>query len=85
MELVKHDITHGLFHPFTGPLTDQEGNIRCDDTDILRPEDIITMDWLVDNVIGTIPTIDVLHKDAQPVVELRGLDNTTEKGGTSVL
>ena len=85
VELIKHDISHGLFHPFTGPLTDQDGNIRCDDTDILRPEDIITMDWLVDNVIGSIPTIDVLHKEAQPVVELRGLDNTTEKGGTSVL
>lgn len=85
MELIKHDISNGLFHPFTGPLTDQEGNIRCDNTDILRPEDIITMDWLVDNVIGTIPTIDVLQKEAQPVVELRGLDNTTEKGGTSVL
>jgi basic membrane lipoprotein Med (substrate-binding protein (PBP1-ABC) superfamily) len=83
--LMKHDISHGLFHPFTGPLTDQEGVLRCEDTEILRPEDIIKMDWLVNNVIGTIPTIDVLHKYAKPVVELRGLDTTSDKGGTSVL
>jgi hypothetical protein len=59
--------------------------LRCEDTEILRPEDIIKMDWLVNNVIGTIPTIDVLHKYAKPVVELRGLDTTSDKGGTSVL
>lgn len=85
VELVKHDISHGLFHPFTGPLTDQEGNLHCDDTEILKPEDIIKMDWLLNNVIGTIPTIDILQEEAQPVVELRGLDKTTDKGGTSVL
>lgn len=85
VNLVKHNISQGIFHPFTGSLSDQEGNIRCDDTDILRPEDIVTMDWLVSNVTGNIPTIDILQKDAQPVVELRGLDKTTDKGGTSVL
>lgn len=85
IQMIKHNISQGVFHPFTGPLTDQDGNIRCDNTDILRPEDIITMDWLVNNVIGTIPTIDILQKDAQSVVELRGLDKTAEKGGTSVL
>ncbi|MCM1178922.1 MAG: BMP family ABC transporter substrate-binding protein [Clostridium sp.] len=85
VQMIKHNISQGVFHPFTGPLTDQDGNIRCDNTDILRPEDIITMDWLVNNVIGTIPTIDILQKDAQSVVELRGLDKTAEKGGTSVL
>ncbi|MDE6434799.1 MAG: BMP family ABC transporter substrate-binding protein [Lachnospiraceae bacterium] len=85
VNIVKNNISQGVFHPFTGPLTDQDGNIRCDNTDILRPEDIITMDWLVNNVIGTIPSIDILQKDAQSVVELRGLDKTAEKGGTSVL
>lgn len=85
VELVKQDISQGRFHPFTGPLTDQEGTMRYGNMDILRPEDIMKMDWLMDNVIGTIPTIDVLHKEAQPVVELRGLQKTTEKGGTSLL
>ena len=45
----------------------------------------MTMDWLVPNVIGTIPTIDELVDEAKPVVELRGLDTTTEKGGASLL
>ncbi|MDO5156024.1 MAG: BMP family ABC transporter substrate-binding protein [Eubacteriales bacterium] len=85
VNLIKHDISNGLFHPFTGPLTDQNGNMICDETDILKPEEIITMDWLVDNVIGTIPTINELQEDAQSIVELRGLDATTDKGGASVL
>lgn len=84
INIVKHDISHGVFHPFTGPITDQNGTIRCEETDIIKPEDIITMDWLVDNVVGEIPTIDSLEDTAQTVVELRGVE-ATEKGGTSVL
>ena len=46
----------------------------------------MTMDWLADNVIGTIPVIDELEDAAKPVVQLRGVDITTpDKGGTSLL
>lgn len=85
VNLMKHSISNGLFHPFAGPLSDQEGNIRCNETDILKPEEIMTMDWLTDNVIGTIPTINDLYEEAKPVVLLRGLNTTTDKGGSSIL
>ena len=85
VNLMKHSISTGSFHPFTGPLIDQNGTSRLDDTEILKPEDIMTMDWLVDNVIGSIPTIDNLYDDAKPVVQLRGLNTTSDKGGTSLL
>ncbi len=86
VELMKHSISTGLFHPFTGPLTDQEGVLRCSETDLLKPEEIMTMDWLVDNVVGSIPNIDDLTEDAKPVVQLRGLQNTTtDEGGSSLL
>lgn len=85
LNLVKHDISQGIFHPFTGPLVDQDGSVRCDETTILKPEEIITMNWLSENVIGNIPTIDDLRPEAQSVVELRGLEATMDKGGTSVL
>lgn len=86
VELMKHSISTGLFHPFAGPLTDQNGEIRCDETDLLKPEDIMTMDWLVDNVVGSIPNIDDLMEEAKPVVQLRGLQNTTtDEGGSSLL
>ena len=85
VNLMKHSISTGLFHPFAGVLKDQSGKQRCGTTEILKPEEIITMDWLADNVIGTIPTIDDLEENAKPVVELRGLNTTTDEGGTSLL
>lgn len=86
INLMKQSISAGIFHPFSGKLTDQEGTVRCDETELLNPETIMTMDWLVDNVIGTIPVIDELEDSAKPIVQLRGVDKTTpDKGGTSLL
>lgn len=85
VKLIKRSISTGVFHPFSGDITDSEGNMRCSAAEILKPENIITMDWLADNVIGAIPTIDDLVDDAKPVVLLRGLHTTSDKGGTSVL
>lgn len=85
VDLMKRAISAGVFHPFTGHITDQNGTVRCEDTDIIKPEDIMTMDWLANNVIGTIPTIDDLVDEAKPVVQLRGLHPTVDKGGTSLL
>lgn len=82
VNLMKQSISTGIFHPFAGPLTDQDGTLRCGETDILKPEEIMTMNWLADNVIGTIPVIDELEDAAKPVVQLRGVDITTpDKGG----
>lgn len=86
IHLIKKSIKHGVFHPFVGPITDQNGVERISDTDIIHPEDILTMNWLAENVIGSIPTLEELKDSAKPVVELRGLDTVTpEQKGTSLL
>lgn len=85
VNLMKQSISSGFFHPFTGPLTAQNGEIKYAETELLTPEEIMTMDWLVDNVVGHIPSVDELTKDAKPVVLLRGIQTTTDKGGTSLL
>ncbi len=86
IDLMKKTISSGIFHPFTGPLTDQDGTLQCEANNIFKPEDIMKMDWLADNVIGIVPTVDELKAEAQPVVQLRGLYKTTiDKGGTSLL
>jgi len=86
IDLMKRAISSGVFHPFAGPITDQNGQLRCEDKDFIKPEEIMTMNWLVDNVVGTIPNIDDLIDEAKPVVQLRGLQNTTtDEGGTSLL
>ena len=37
--------------------------------EIMKPEDIMRMDWLVENVVGHIPTIDELKEEAQKLFE----------------
>ena len=86
IELMKEDISSGNFQPFSGPLYDQEGTLRCEPAVSFKPEDIVKMDWLSDNIVGDIPTIDELKDEAKPIVELRGLYKTTvDKGGASLL
>ena len=77
VDLMKKAISTGMFYPFTGPLTDQNGVLKCKPDMVLRPSEIMTMDWLNNNVIGSIPNIDDLIDSAKAVVELRGLDAAT--------
>ena len=83
--MIKQAICNGQFHPFSGVLIDQNGTEQCTAGNTLTPEEIVTMNWLNNNVIGCIPTIDDLREDAKPVVLLRGLDSTTENGGPNLL
>lgn len=86
INVMKYAIKSGIYHPFSGPLIDQNHVIRLSENELLQPEEILTMDWLVENIIGNIPVIDDLKDYAKPVVELRGVDTTTpNKGGTSLL
>jgi hypothetical protein len=44
----------------------------------MSPEEIITMDWLSENVIGFIPKMEDLVDQAKPVVSLSGIDKPGE-------
>ena len=64
----------GEFNPFSGALYSQEGKIQSEHSADLSPEDIITMDWLAENVIGTIPTQQELKEQAKPVTIQSGVE-----------
>ena len=49
------DCNRGISSIFQESFYSQNGMIQSDPDKILSPEEIITMDWLADNVIGTIP------------------------------
>ncbi|MDO4294740.1 MAG: BMP family ABC transporter substrate-binding protein [bacterium] len=81
IELLKHAICSGDFHPFGGILQSQDGSITTKETDLLKPEQIVTMNWLAANVIGKIPSFDELNDEAQQVVRVHGIQKknlTTE-------
>lgn len=69
----KKFICSGTFHPFDGILFDQDGKQHGTEDSVMSHEDIITMDWLYENVIGSIPEIDELKEEAKSVVLLQGI------------
>ncbi|WP_251353480.1 BMP family ABC transporter substrate-binding protein [Hominisplanchenecus murintestinalis] len=73
IELLKKTICSGEFNPFSGILYSQQGIVQKDAGKALSPEEIITMDWLAENVIGSIPQKDALVEKAKAVVSLQGL------------
>ena len=74
-ELLKHAISSGQFQPFSGILYSQTGQVQDEAWKSLSAEEIITMDWLADNVIGSIPTEDELADSAKAVVAEQGVRN----------
>jgi hypothetical protein len=74
IELLKTTIMNGEFNPFTGVLYSQEGVVQPDEEKSLTPEKIVNMDWLAENVVGKIPTMDELLDSAIPVVLQQGIE-----------
>lgn len=76
IELLKKTICTGEFNPFSGTLYSQDGLVTgSHDYNVLSPEEIVKMDWLAENIIGSIPTADELSEKAIPVVSQQGLSN----------
>ena len=75
IRLLKDNITRGEFNPFSGVLYSQDGMVQSDPNKALSPEEIITMDWLAENVVGSIPTRKELTDQAKPVTQQSGLEN----------
>jgi len=51
----KQEFENGTFDVFTGPIYDNKGELRVQDGEIMPVEDILTMDWLVKGVNGSVP------------------------------
>ena len=69
----KEMISKDLFEPFADELKDQKGKVRNQKGRNLTPEQIITMDWLMDNVIGKIPELEELEEGCEPIVKAQGI------------
>ena len=54
VEFMKTSIGNQTFSPFSGILYSQNGIIQPDPNHTLTAEEIISMDWLSDNIVGTV-------------------------------
>lgn len=73
VELLKSTISSELFNPFSGILYSQTGVVSENPEFSMLPEEIMTMDWLAENVIGSIPKMEELKEQAEPVIKQQGV------------
>ena len=73
VDLLKATICSEQFNPFSGILYSQDGVVLSDPAASLSAEEIMTMDWLAENVIGSIPAEEELKEQAKPVISQQGI------------
>jgi basic membrane lipoprotein Med (substrate-binding protein (PBP1-ABC) superfamily) len=75
-DLLKDSIIHNLFTPFRTPLVTQDGTIIGEGEPSLTLKEIVTMDYLVENVIGEIPQYEDLSPMGKATVDTpAGIEN----------
>ena len=73
---LRQDICNGDFVPFYGEIRDQEGHLMNKEYEEMKARDIMKMDYLVENVIGSIPKKEEVVDEAKAVVEIKGVEES---------
>lgn len=79
VDLLRQTISSGQYNPFQGVLYSQTGIVQDDPDCTLTPEEIVKMDWLAENVIGSIPKQTELKDNAKPVISQQGVKPAKEE------
>lgn len=82
-EALKSLLQGCLLNPFSGKIVSQDGTVRSQEDEELSPACIIAMNWLCDNVIGSIPELNQLRPEAHPLVRLQGIYDSTRPDPSS--
>lgn len=69
----RQELKEGSFSPFEGEIRDQSGTLRCEADRRLTPAEILCMNYLVDNIVGSFPAESELIESARPLVRLQGI------------
>jgi len=73
LRLVRHlenGIRNGSFQPFAGKIRAGDRVILSEDNVALSPKEIASIDWLNENIIGSIPALDDLIPSSRALVEI---------------
>ncbi len=72
-KLLQRSLTDSTLDPFFRRIVAQDGTVKNDGSRTFTPSQLLHMDWLADNVIGTIPSYDEILPISQPMVRELGL------------
>ena len=81
--VLKEGICNGTLDPFKRRIVDQQGIVRNDGSKGFSPVELLKMDWLCENVVGSFPKYDQILPVSRPMVDLLGLYPSTDE--TSML
>lgn len=70
---LREGIKHGTVDPFLRSIISQDAVIRSDGTKAFSAEEILRMDWLCENVYGTIPCYEALSEKGKRLARLQGI------------
>ena len=76
--ILRREIISGDLQPFVGELRSQDGTVIAPAGAVLSPEEIIRMNWLAENVVGEIPSLQDMHETAKKTLVISGIK---EAGG----
>lgn len=76
VDFLKESIKQNICIPFLTPLKTQSGEVIGEDSKSLTLDQIIKMDYLVDNVIGEIPKYSDLSPMGKATVDTAGIDKS---------
>jgi len=71
--LLRNAIRAGILDPFRRRIVAQDGSVKNDGSRGFTAEELLHMDWLCENVEGSIPEYEEVEPFAQPMVRELGI------------
>ena len=72
-KVLERGMCDGTIDPFMRRIVAQDGTVKNDGTQRFTPAEVLHMDWLCSNVVGTIPAYEELLPISQPLVRELGI------------
>ena len=72
-KILEKGLKDGTLDPFRRRITAQDGTIKSDSTHWFSPEELLHMDWLCDNIVGSIPGFEEILPISQNMVRELGI------------
>ena len=66
-------LRRNMIDPFFRKIVAQDGTVKNDGSRGFSPEELLHMNWLCDNVVGSIPTYEEILPISRPMVKLLGI------------
>ena len=71
--ILHREMSAGTLDPFARRILAQDGTVKNDGSRVFTPAQLLKLDWLCENVVGSIPAFDELLPMAQPMVRELGI------------